>query len=732
MRGPKYISQNTQSASIAVNGGTPVIVDLSATSGNCVPAPGGGRTCTATVNAPVGADTFTEIMYAGANGTGAALSQNTTSATIVAGQANSVAITLEGIVASIGLALANPTPQIGVATTTALTVTFKDASGAAIVGTAPFTQPITLTDSDTTGATKLSATVLNSPQDESGLTVAYNGAAIGPVTFGATAAGVPAAAVSAAVMTPQGFVDWPTYGFDSQRSGYNPSTTAVTPASVANYHLVWQTSIGNAQSQPVVVTNAVPGHKAVVIVSGYTNVQAFDAVTGVAIWTTNVPVQDMQECGTGGAGGTVLYVAQQGAIYVAGGDGQIPTHDYLYKFNVATGAPMGSVNITPTLVANESVHAHTAATYANGLVYLGTSSNCEGVPAGPQGLYPSWRGRVVAVDPSSMSLVSTFYPTYGQGANYGGGGIWAWGGVSADVSGNIYVAAGNAETNGSMGMGQSIQPPFVPTDAENAGYANHLLELSANLSSVVANDAPAFQPGLTDLDYTGTPVVYQPPLGSGCGQLTATQGKGGLLVINDTGHLSGALNVFTLSIPSANAWYVGNPAYSPSTGMLYAAISSTGGDGAILPPGMAAISGCGANMTWNARFGPDSSQYAAQDAPRSAPTVTAGDATGGVVFMGTPCTNDGSGGCGAPSSTVNGAVWAVNSKSGEVLGNAKPIVITDQNVRMAPTVDGQWMFVLDDGGNLYALSTNAQFRAITAKPGRRTAKTFRLFPTTHH
>ena len=71
-------------------------------------------------------------------------------------------------------------------------------------------------------------------------------------------------------------------------------------------------------------------------------------------------------------------------------------------------------------------------TFANGRIYVGTGSDCEGSPAQT---YVNWRGRVVSVDPTSMTLLSTFYTTWQVGSNpgnYGGGGVWSWGGVSSD------------------------------------------------------------------------------------------------------------------------------------------------------------------------------------------------------------------------------------------------------------------------------------------------------------
>jgi hypothetical protein len=267
-----------------------------------------------------------------------------------------------------------------------------------------------------------------------------------------------------------------------------------------------------------------------------------------------------------------------------------------------------------------------------------------------------------------------------------------------------------------------VPAPFVLTDDEQAGYAEHLVKLTSDLSQVEDSNYPGFnfQIGSNDLDYAGTPVIYTPPLGSGCGQLSATQGKGGTLVINNTQQLTPALNSFAFSVPNGEAFYIGNPGYSPLTGLLYAAVSSSGNGSLMMPPGMAAISGCGptAKISWTTPFGPDSTAYSAP-APRSAPTVTAG----GVVFMATPCTSNGTGGC-TTAGTLNGAVWAVDAATGALLGGGKPLLVTSGIVLMAPSADGLWVYVLDDSGNLYGLTIDASVRAITAKPGRRVQPSF--------
>jgi hypothetical protein len=509
--------------------------------------------------------------------------------------------------------------------------------------------------------------------------------------------------------TPSGsstLVDWPTYGYDVQRSGFNPYTTGITPASISQLHVAWQKNIGGAQTQPIIATN-VAGHAALLIVATFDTARAFDALTGTQVWSHALPRQDVQDCGSGGISGTAQYDKALGAIFMAAGDGKgAPNHTILYRLDVASGAITGQVDVTPTILAGEADYAHTGIALANGRVYLGTGSSCEGTSIGR----PSWRGRVVSVDENSMALLNTFYTTYGQGGhNYGGGGVWAWGGVSADPSGNIYVATGNAETPDTIS--QTIAAPFESTTNEQAAYAEHLVKLSGDLSAVEGSDYPGFNfaIGYADLDYAGTPVIYQPPLTSGCGLLSATQGKGGTLVINDAQTLA-KVGSFALSVPSGEALYIGNPAYSPNTGYLYAAITSAGNGSALYQPGLAAIGGCGTSISWRAQFGPDSAAYSGPN-PRSAPTVTAG----GVVFIGTPCTSNGSGGCGAPGA-LNGAVWAVDGLTGNVLGGGKPVLVTGDNIRMAPSADGLWVFVLDGSGNFYGLTVDPSVKAVALKP----------------
>jgi hypothetical protein len=93
--------------------------------------------------------------------------------------------------------------------------------------------------------------------------------------------------------------------------------------------------------------------------------------------------------------------------------------------------------------------------------------------------------------------------------------------------------------------------------------------------------------------------------------------------------------------------------------------------------------------------------------------------------MAAPCTPDGNGGCGSPG-TPGGALWAVDATTGAVLGGGKPLLTTAGAVRMAPSADGQWLFLLDGSGNFYGLTVDSAVPAIKAQAGRRFISPLRI------
>ena len=182
---PEYISHATLSLSIQINNAQSL--------GAVVNNPGTGGTSKVTIDAPVGTDVFLIKAYDQLDAQGAVLSQAQVSQKIVAGKANTVSAVLNGVVASIALALSNPSPIAGTAATSSLTVTAKDADGNVIVGPGDYDQAIHLSDSDAF-ATSLSGALVIAPG--SALTLSYNGKPILSAVITASAAGAPSSSVT--------------------------------------------------------------------------------------------------------------------------------------------------------------------------------------------------------------------------------------------------------------------------------------------------------------------------------------------------------------------------------------------------------------------------------------------------------------------------------------------------------------------------------------------------------
>ncbi len=491
---------------------------------------------------------------------------------------------------------------------------------------------------------------------------------------------------------------WPTYAYDNARDGFNPNSQLFTGASVAQIHLGWQYALNDTatQTQPILATN-IGSHLGLLFVGGRSGVEhAIDALTGVPVWSHAFGTEQMQ-CVNGplltlGIQSTAVYDPAANVIYVVDGTNAQPNASQtivLYKLDPATGNTLGSVNITPANLPGEIDFSHTGLTLASGTVYAGTGSTCD---------LSSWRGRLTAVNAASMTLGNTFYPAYNQGGAYSGGGVWGWGGAAVDAGGNVYVGTGNAQTNTTV---HGPQPPFVAAPGEQAGYAEHLVALPPDLSAVGQNYAIpyAFSGSAKDLDLSGTPVLFSPV---GCQQMVGIQGKAGQLnFYSAAGIAAGPIANFTFSQKVGDVSYIGNGTYSPLTGLFYADVP-TGTVPSIALPGMVAVgpSGCTPSIVWHTSFGADSYGIGSFNGqPRSAPTVTAGN----VVFVATP------------TAAGTSQFWALDATTGALLNGGVPILTTGNLVRMPPVVDGKWLYVIDQGGNLYGLTIDPAVPKVQAK-----------------
>ena len=199
-RGPQYVGAGTRSVTItlvSVNGSAPP-AGLIATAHDNVTLSG----CPCVLpgpNVPAGTDVFTvatyDGTYSGGVQSGRLISSATTgSETIMLGHPNALVITLDGAPASFSIS-GIPSAASGTAFSTpaTLTVVAKDVDGNPILGS--FTTPVTLADSDASGATAIETSGSDSPPTGKILSsgdvvkLSYTGLAIAPVTITASSAG---------------------------------------------------------------------------------------------------------------------------------------------------------------------------------------------------------------------------------------------------------------------------------------------------------------------------------------------------------------------------------------------------------------------------------------------------------------------------------------------------------------------------------------------------------------
>jgi hypothetical protein len=157
-----------------------------------------GLTCTFIAGVQTGKQVFIFKTYDQKDGKGGQLAQARVVKSIVAGT-NKITLTLRAIMHSIVVGLSEPQPIIGKSATIDVIVTVLDAAGAVLVGKYPAT--VTLSNSDTSGATQLSGTKV--PSSSTSITLTYNGSSsLASATINAKASGVKAANIIPGTLTP--------------------------------------------------------------------------------------------------------------------------------------------------------------------------------------------------------------------------------------------------------------------------------------------------------------------------------------------------------------------------------------------------------------------------------------------------------------------------------------------------------------------------------------------------
>ena len=197
---PRFISTATKGMTMAFTGPTTMmqVVNLTPSDPRCKGIP---LTCTIAITLLAGSYTVTIDAYdkapvAGSIPSGAKLLSTAKNApfTMVAGVTNGIGVTLDGVPASFVVGgLPSGTAGTAFGSPKSFTVTVKDASGDVITGA--YENPVTLSDTDATGATTIATSGSDNPparrllSSSDAATLTYTGLAIVPATITASASG---------------------------------------------------------------------------------------------------------------------------------------------------------------------------------------------------------------------------------------------------------------------------------------------------------------------------------------------------------------------------------------------------------------------------------------------------------------------------------------------------------------------------------------------------------------
>jgi hypothetical protein len=383
-------------------------------------------------------------------------------------------------------------------------------------------------------------------------------------------------------------IDVTDYHYDLARTGWNPTETDLTVASVSSGKFGLLTTLnvdGNVFAQPLLVSNFVmpdgSKHDVLIVVTGHNSVYAFDAQNYAVLWqvnlgtaqaTADVGCSDVQpEYGISSTPVVLRTAPNAATIYLVAATEPQPLafHTTLHALSLATGADsVTPVEISPSatlsdgsLLSFDPKNQWNRAGLAlkDGLIYIGFGSHCDHVSNRISGWLLSYG--------TDLSAKAAFHTIETPGATELAS-IWMSGFAPAIASnGDVYVATGN---------GDVTRPP-------HQDWGQSVLRLPPSLGKVVSRFTPAAFAALNAKDYDfGSGGVMLVPNGPTQSQpeLAVASGKEATLYLLDRKHLGGLKPndtgaIQAISVGSANDGVRGGPAYfdGPAGPTIYLQIS---------------------------------------------------------------------------------------------------------------------------------------------------------------
>jgi hypothetical protein len=361
------------------------------------------------------------------------------------------------------------------------------------------------------------------------------------------------------------------YHYDQNRTGWNPTETDLTPASVksANFGLLATLTVdGNVFAQPLLASGfKMPDgttHDVLIIATGNDTVYAYDAQTYSILWQVSLGTsQSTSDVGCGdvhpayGISGTPVIVrksASKATIYLVAATE--PTKgafvSQLHALDLGTGADtIPPVTIAPSATLSNGKTVNFDPKNQWNRASLASSKNSIYIPIGSHcdhngGAITGWLLRY----DTNLNLQQAFHTVETSGGTELAS-IWMTGfAPSIDSSGNVFVVTGNGDyTKGKKDWGESV------------------LKLNPKLTKVESYFTPSGYGNLNngDTDFGSGGVMLLPPVsGQTAPPMAVATGKSSILYLMNQNSLGGLTNNDTgvlQSQPDGGGGVWGGPAY---------------------------------------------------------------------------------------------------------------------------------------------------------------------------
>jgi outer membrane protein assembly factor BamB len=326
--------------------------------------------------------------------------------------------------------------------------------------------------------------------------------------------------------------DWPTWGHDQERSGWNRTEATLTKNNVSKLGVIWSTQLSTSPTDIVLSTLTAPvGIADVVTPQGSKNMLfllgaddtlfALDAADGKIIWQKSFPnAVSVKRAATwlcpNTANATPVIDRQKGVIYFITSDGKLR----------GVALSDGAERLTPTDFVAPFARDWSLNLIDN-VVYTTSARGCGQLePDAEMASALVSKGTGIQLDPGAISAANVRDPKHPRVTHYytSGGrpaGPWGRGGVAKTPKGIVT---------------QTADGPFEPS-AGNFGHS--VLELAPGAARLIDSFTPSNWKAMNakDLDFgSGSPIVF-----SFKGRtMIATAGKEGAIYLLDASDLGGS------------------------------------------------------------------------------------------------------------------------------------------------------------------------------------------------